>query len=85
MPPHTIASLGEGQAVIVERVANLNKDIDVKHRQNRADIHRLGNGLQEACDEIWKLKVRMAVYSALAGIVTTVIVKLVDLGLKHLS
>jgi hypothetical protein len=85
MAPHTLNSLGEGQAVIIERVSNLTKEQDEKHKQNRKDIHNLYNELQTICDEVWKLKIKMAIYSTVAGIVTTVIVKLVDLGLKHLT
>jgi hypothetical protein len=45
-------------------------DSNTKHKQNRSDIHELYNGFQTLVDSVTTLRVRMAVYSAGAGLIT---------------
>jgi hypothetical protein len=79
----TIAGLDKGQAVILERIDNMKKDIDDKHKQNRSSIHSLHGMLQTIQDDVWNLKVKIAVYSSVAGVITTIVTALVKIGFEH--
>lgn len=78
----SLIDLKVGQAVILERLDNTQHDVDVKHKQNRSDIHLFRALLQHCVDDIWKLKIKMAIYSAVGGIIsgicTAVVVHFVE-------
>jgi hypothetical protein len=79
----SVASLDKGQAVILERIINMKDDINTKHEQNRSSIHSINNWLQIIQDDVWKLKIKIAVYSAVAGVITTIITSTIAAGIKH--
>jgi hypothetical protein len=79
----SVASLDKGQAVILERIVNMKDDINTKHEQNRSSIHSINNRLQIIQDGLWKLKIRIAVYSAVAGVFTTIITSIIAAGIKY--
>lgn len=79
----TLADLDKGQAVIKNQIDNLEKnsakenreireDLEEKHVENRASIHKLRTDLQKVCDEVWKLKIKIAGYAAIGGAVASV-------------
>lgn len=68
----TLADLDKGQAVILNKLENIVKDVDSKHTQNRSSIHDIREELHKAVDEIWKLKIKIAGYAAIAGVITSV-------------
>jgi hypothetical protein len=79
----SVASLDKGQAVILERIVNMKDDINTKHEQNRSSIHSINNRLQIIQDRLWTLKIKIAVYSAVAGIFTTIITSIIAAGIKY--
>lgn len=70
-PPITLA-------VIVERVNNLKEDLDEKHLQNRQDIHKMRSDIQVLSQQIWLVKLKIAGYAAGGGVLTGVVLKIVD-------
>ena len=42
----TLATLDKGQAVILNQIENIQKDVETKHRQNRDSIHTLNASVQ---------------------------------------
>jgi hypothetical protein len=79
----SVASLDKGQAVILERIINMKDDINTKHEQNRSSIHSINNRLQIIQDSVWKLKIKIAAYSAVAGVITTIITSIIAAGIKY--
>jgi hypothetical protein len=80
----SLVGLYSGQEVIKEQIKNLNKDLEVKHQQNRSSIHDLRSDLQDVCNEVWKLKIKIVGLSVIAGIVTTVITSLIKLAIDSI-
>ena len=63
----TLATLDKGQAVILNRIENIQRDVETKHKQNRDSIHTINANVQHCIDDIWNLKIKIAGYSALGG------------------
>lgn len=78
----TLNTLDKGQAVLLERLTNIQTDVELKHAQNRGSIHHLNTMVQHCIDDIWKLKLKIAGYSALAGVATSVAIHYVEKLLK---
>lgn len=70
--------------VLAERLANLKETQVGNHAQNRRSIHSINKNLQGLADEIWKIKIKMAVYSAGAGVVTTAVTLLAEHIIKSI-
>lgn len=72
-------------AVLVERVQNLKDDLDSKHTQNRKDIHLMRSEIQALSNQIWLIKLKLAAYAGVGGLVgaggITGLIKLIE----HLS
>lgn len=68
--------------ILNERVENLRKNLDEKHLQNRRDIHMLRNGQQEVLDAVWKIRVKLASWSAASGILTALVVHYIEKSWK---
>lgn len=69
----TLSSLNTKLEVLLERLTNTTKDVEEKHTQNRRSIHEIREILQQCVDEIWKLKIKMAAYSIIGGILTVLV------------
>lgn len=74
----TLADLDKGQAVILEKIDNIKEDVNTKHAQNRSSIHDLKNDIHEVCEEVWKLKVKIAGYAAVSGVITAICIHYVE-------
>jgi hypothetical protein len=73
-----LVNLQIGQAVINEKLSNMEIGVNAKHVQNRSSIHDLNNKMQLVIDDVWKLKIKIVSYSSLAGAITTLVVKLIE-------
>lgn len=69
----SLVDLAVGQAVLTEKIAQLRLDSSEKHIQNRRDIHRITNGLQDVSDKVWKLQLKIVGFSTLGGVVATIV------------
>jgi hypothetical protein len=79
----SLIDLYAGQKVLQGQVADMRIDVQNKHSENRNSIHEIRGDIQDVKDSVWKLKIKMAGYSAIAGVATTLVVKLVDYAIKH--
>lgn len=78
MSEPSLSDLDKGQAVIVERLAHMERDVDFKHNQNRNSIHAINDQLQKLTNEVWMIKVKIVGYASGAGVLTGILIKLVD-------
>ncbi len=74
----TLADLDKGQAVIGERISSMKADIDNKHKQNRDSIHSINGRLDILTNQMWLLKLKIVGYTSGAGVLTGVLLKLLD-------
>lgn len=74
----SLVDLKVGQAVMLERLTNTQADVEVKHAQNRKSIHDLRVDVQHVIDDVWKLKIKIAGYSAIGGAIAALIGKLIE-------
>jgi hypothetical protein len=73
-----IFNIARGQDVLTERVDNLKDDLNSKHKQNRDSIHGINNRIETLTSEIWMLKIKIVGYASGAGVLTAVLVKIID-------
>lgn len=74
----SLVDLKVGQAIMLERLDNTRLDVETKHEQNRKSIHDMREQLQHCIDDIWKLKIKIAGYSAIGGAIAALIGKLIE-------
>lgn len=79
----TLNTLDKGQALILQRLDHIEEDVDSKHKQNRATLHIHANLLQKIGDDVWKLKLKIAGYAALGGMLSSVASHLIEKLLNH--
>lgn len=63
----SLVDLLVGQQVLGTRMSGLEILTSRNHKQNSTRYHRLRNDLQALCDKVWKLEIKVAVYSALGA------------------
>lgn len=78
----SLIDLKVGQAVTLERLDNMQRDVNEKHEQNRNSIHDMRAVLQKVVDDIWKLKLKLAGYAAVGGAIAASVAKLIEHVLK---
>lgn len=78
----SLVDLKVGQAVMLERIDNMQKDVNTKHEENQRDKHKFRNDIQNIANDVWKLKIKIAGYSAVGGAIAAVIGKLIEHALK---
>lgn len=65
--------------VVQNEITNMKSDINNKHLENRADYNRLDMRVTDLDKALWRVKIKIATYSALGslfgGVVTSLIVK----------
>lgn len=69
--------------VLEERVSTIKLDLQLKHKENRASIHSLRNDVQTVKDEIWKVKIKIASYAALGGVLAQVLSSVVQIVFRE--
>jgi len=74
----SLVDLAIGQAVLNEKLSNLKIDTTEKHSQNRKDLHSLEQKVTKVSTDILTLKIKLASYSAAGGVITAVILRILD-------
>jgi len=65
-------------ALILQEQKNVRADVSEKHAQNRKDIHALYNLTQDVIDKITNIRISNARWNIGAGIITAIVIKIVD-------
>lgn len=66
-------------------IVHLELDITAKHKQNRASIHELANGIQKCVDLITGIRIANARWNIAAGIITAAVIKGLELLTAHIK
>jgi hypothetical protein len=73
-PPVSNATLYADHRVLVERVDNLQADVT----EMRSTLHGHTKDIKHLTEDIWKVKIKISGYAAGAGVLTSVLLKLLD-------
>jgi hypothetical protein len=74
----SLVDLAIGQAVLNEKLSNLKQETTEKHIENKKDFRILKTELERNSKELLTLKIKLASYSAAGGVVTAVVLRILD-------
>lgn len=77
-PPAISATLQADQMVLAQRVTHLEGDLHGYKATNDREISKLKHEVSHLGDEVWKIRVKISGYSALAGVITALLLKTID-------
>lgn len=78
----SIVDLYANQKVMIQRMDSQEDIQKENHKENRAAIHSTRNEMQKISNEVWKLKIKIAGYSAVGGAIAAVVGHLIDKAMK---
>ena len=73
-PPVSNATLYADSQVLAERVNNLQAEV----AGMKTDIHEIKSDVKHIATDLWKVKIKISSYAAGAGVLTGVLLKLLD-------
>lgn len=65
------------------RADDIRTDVEIRHKQNRGDIHQIRDELQTMNDQIWLLKLKIASYAGGGSAAAVSVVEFIKWLIHH--
>lgn len=78
----SLIDLYANQKVMISRQDSVEKTTASNHTENQKVQNKLSEDILKVANEVWKLKIKIAGYSAVGGAIAAIIGHLIDKALK---